>query len=232
MNKILKWQNLTNFEIEKIDKNLVLVVPIGSVESHGHHLSTNNDNIISQFLSMKLCERINAIYCTPLTIWNTKKLVDFPWSLNIREEILKEYLIDILKSYVDIWFKKIFIINGHKWNNNYINNSITEIWLSSIKFVFYKDVIADILDKSYNGFHSNRLETEIALLAKKESVFLSKVKDNYVFDRKLLDKKFDRQYMPDCIDWYPTEANKEDAMRILDILVTRLVVALEKIEID
>jgi len=68
MNKILKWQNLTNFEIEKIDKNLVLVVPIGSVESHGHHLSTNNDNIISQFLSMKLCERINAIYCTPLTI--------------------------------------------------------------------------------------------------------------------------------------------------------------------
>ena len=221
MKKIVEWQKLTNFEIEKLDQKF-LVIPIGSTEAHGHHLSVDNDNIIAQFLAKKLCEKIDAIYGIPLTIGNTAKLIDFPGSMHVSESTLKSFLKDVLISYLRAGIEKILIINAHRGNNNYIQKAIDEIKNKNIRYVFYKDLIAEDLDETYAGFHSNRLETEIALLAKKESVEMSAAKNHFVKNRELLRDKFDRKFMPDCIDGFPEKANLADAEKNLNLLLQKL----------
>ena len=84
MNKILHYSSLTNFEIEEIDKNSYLVIPIGSVEAHGRHLSVNNDNLIAQYLAKEVCAKTASILCEPLLFGNTEALEDFPGTIHVR----------------------------------------------------------------------------------------------------------------------------------------------------
>lgn len=227
MSKTIKYSSLTNFELEKIDKSKYLVIPIGSVEAHGHHLSMNNDNIIADYLAREVCIKTDSILCPQLQFGNTSKLEDFPGTINIRPEILKEYLVDILNSYIKAGFNNILIINGHRGNNQYIQEAIDNFKDKNIKFVFYKDIIKDDLDETYNGFHSNRIETELALIANKDSVKMDLVKDNLVQDRDQLKEKFPKTLMPDCIDGFPSKANVEEGKVVVEKIISKIVNLIE-----
>jgi creatinine amidohydrolase len=223
MTDIIEYSSLTNFEIEEINKNKYLIIPIGSVEAHGHHLSMNNDNLIAQFLAKKVCIKTSSILCSQLQFGNTSKLSDFPGTINIRPEILKEYLFDILKSYINAGFSNIIIINAHKGNNQYIRETLERFKNKNIKFAFYKDLIEDKLDDSYKGNHSNRLETELALLSKKDSVKMEFAQDNIMENSELIKNKFDRSLMPNCIDGNPSKSNINDANIIAKKIISKLV---------
>ena len=213
---------MTNFELEDIGKEKLLVIPVGSVEAHGRHLSMNNDNLIAQYLAQEFCRETKAILCPALEFGNTAKLVDFPGTIDVRPEILKEYLLDILRSYFRAGFKNIFIINAHKGNNEYLEEVVAACLDQNVKFIFYKDLLKDELDESYQGKHSNRLETELAMLAKEDSVDLSKAKDSLTEAPAAFGEKFDRKLMPDCVDGYPSKASLETARKVAERLRGKL----------
>ena len=217
MTDVLKYTSLTNFEIEEIDKNKYLIIPIGSVEAHGHHLSMDNDNLIAQYLAKEVCIRTSSILCPQLQFGN------FPGTINIRQEILIEYLSDILASYLNAGFSNIFIINAHKGNNQYIKETIDRFKDKNIRFIFYKDLVKNVLNESYSGLHSNRLETEMALLAQKDSVRMNFAKNDIVDNPALIQDKFDRTIMPNCIDGKPTKSNLKDAKIVAEKIISKLV---------
>lgn len=38
------WGNLTNEEVEKLDKNIPVILPMGLIEIHGPHMTVDFDN--------------------------------------------------------------------------------------------------------------------------------------------------------------------------------------------
>ena len=125
-------------------------------------------------------------------------------------------------SYNRAGFSNILIINAHRGNVSFIKEALSELNNNGIRYIFYKDLLSDKLDETYRGKHSNRLETELALLANKDSVNISKAKDCIIEDENLIKDKFDRKLMPECIDGFPTKANVNDAKSILEILITKM----------
>ena len=68
------------------------------------------------------------------------------------------------------------------------------------------------------------------MLAKEKTVKINKAKDNFVNDRELLRQKFNRDYMPDCIDGFPTKANLQKAENIFNLLINKLEIIASKIK--
>ncbi len=222
MKEIKYYSAFTNFEIESLDKNRYLVIPIGSVEAHGHHLSTNNDNLIAQYLARELCRVTNSILCEPLLFGNTEALSDFPGTIHVRPKILEEYLFDILSSYGRASFKNVLIINAHYGNVAYINNAIARMEEMNVKNFYYKDVAKESRDDTYGGLHSNRLETEMAMLAKFDSVRLDDIKDFFFKDKSLISEKFHRHLLPDCVDGFPSKSTLESAKIAAERIISEL----------
>ncbi|MBI4895852.1 MAG: creatininase family protein [Candidatus Aenigmarchaeota archaeon] len=226
MDKLTKWENLRISEIEDIDKNKIIVIPIGSVEAHGNHLTINTDNITAQFLASELCKETNSILGTPVTIGNSSKLVDFPGTLTVRSEILKEYLKDVIVSYKRSGFNKILILNGHRGNDNWIKQTLDELNDKNVKSVSYASLLE--LDDSYKSRHSGRLETEVVMTSKMSFVDMDKAEDHYIEDDKLVKNKYPKDLMPECIDGFPTKANVKDGREVVKQLLVKLKEALGK----
>ncbi len=222
MSKLIKWEELNNFQIEEMDKNKIVIIPIGSTEAHGKHLSMNTDNIIPQFLATELCKQTSSILGVPITIGNSSKLVDFPGTLSIRHEVFKEYLKDVFNSYHRAGFKKILILNGHFGNNNSITEAVSELSGIKIKYTDYKSLVINDLDESYKGRHSTRIEVEICLIAKPDSVDISKAKDHYIENDKFVKDKYPRSLMPDCVDGFPSKANAKDGKILVEKILLKL----------
>ncbi len=93
-----------------------VILPIGTVEAHGA-VAIGADNIIPNNLAELIWDKCNALIAPPINHGFTgRSISQFPGSITVREEILEEYIYDVLKDLVRTGFKNILIINGHGGN--------------------------------------------------------------------------------------------------------------------
>ena len=142
-------------------------------------------------------------------------------------KILEEYLFDILSSYKRALFTRVLIINAHYGNVEYIDNTIARMDGMTIKNFYYKDVAKDSRDESYGGLHSNRLETEMAMLAKLDSVRTDQIKDFFFEEKEMISEKFHRHLLADCVDGYPSLAKLKTARIAAEHIINTLVLEMD-----
>lgn len=113
----LKWP-----EVEKIrEKNPVIILPVGMIEEHGHHLPISCDTDIASYTARTVAEKIKdeiPVLLMP-AIWtgyHGKPVSDFPGSIRLEAETFKNLVYDIVASLCRNAFSKILIINGHGHN--------------------------------------------------------------------------------------------------------------------
>lgn len=108
------WQELG----ERVDEQPVVVLPIGSVEDHGHHLPLDTDN----FLIWSICEEAarradGGILLLPLIPYGFETHhMDFFGTIDIRQEHLLNFVLDVTKSVAHHGFRRILIADGHGSN--------------------------------------------------------------------------------------------------------------------
>ncbi len=101
-----------------VEKQPVVVLPVGSTEDHGHHLPLDVDT----FVVSCLCEA--AAKLIPDEVLILPKLpygfedhhMDFPGTITIRDNHLLDFVVDITTSVAHHGFRKILIVNGHGSN--------------------------------------------------------------------------------------------------------------------
>ena len=107
------WMRLATVVPEITDR---VILPIGTVEAHGA-VAVGADNIIPNNLAELIWDKCNALIAPPINHGFTgRSISQFPGSITVREEILEEYIYDVLKDLVRTGFKNILIINGHGGN--------------------------------------------------------------------------------------------------------------------
>jgi creatinine amidohydrolase len=103
---------------EVVKKQPVVVLPIGSVEDHGYHLPLDVDNFLISSICEEAAKRADGdILLMPLIPYGYETHhMDFPGTIDIRQEHLLNFVLDVTKSVAHHGFQRILIADGHGSN--------------------------------------------------------------------------------------------------------------------
>lgn len=113
----MKLLNLTWKEFSDLDRNKVVIIPVGSLEQHGLHLPLGNDTIVADTLATKVAEKINALQMPGINYGYTYTFSNFSGTIGISHETLINMVIDIGSNIVKEGFEKIVFLNAHDENH-------------------------------------------------------------------------------------------------------------------
>ena len=113
------YQHYTWTEMQEVvERQPVVVLPIGSVEDHGPHLPLDTDNFIIWNICEEAARRAGGeILLMPIIPFGFETHhMDFPGTIDIQMEHLLHFVLDVTKSVAHHGFKRILIADGHGSN--------------------------------------------------------------------------------------------------------------------
>lgn len=151
-----------------------LLLPIGSVESHGAHLPINTDVLIAEYIADEVAKRNSWISLPPIAY--TISVPVRPSNVYVPPNVFKEYLRAIMEHFISYGQKYFVIILGHggpeiKLSIDEVCNKLTKEHQVSIKAFHIAKVISElgIADTSKDK-HAGCWETSMVLAINKELV--------------------------------------------------------------
>ena len=146
---------------DEIRKDLVALIPIGSVEQHGPHLPMGTDSIIAEEIAKRVEEELKDKVVLFPTIYFTCSLEHsgFPY-FGVSYTTLFNYLIDLLNK-VKEHFSSAVIINAHGGNSSLLDLVRRQINFNSESFKVYVFNVNELYGKD---LHAGSVETSILKL--------------------------------------------------------------------
>lgn len=101
-----------------LEKEHVVLLPLGSAEAHGPHAPLSTDTIITEAMIRRALPEIEAAGIFPLVLPNvnygiTEYAGAFPGTISLQPETLEAIIYDIGNSLIKYGFKRMFIVNNH-----------------------------------------------------------------------------------------------------------------------
>ena len=112
------WQQVRDIVPSQID---TAVLPVGTIEAHGA-ACLGTDVFIPEDISEFVCEKFNYIKAPPIWYGITRSLYGYAGSLTVEPDNLRNYVLDLLKSFKAHKFNKVIIMNGHGGNNSVLKD--------------------------------------------------------------------------------------------------------------
>ena len=98
--------------------NKVVVLPLGSLEQHGHHLPLLTDSMIGTEVARRAEAELGdeALFLPMLWIGASHHHRTFPGTISIGNELYVQVLQDMLESLIASGFRRIFLLTAHGGN--------------------------------------------------------------------------------------------------------------------
>ena len=116
-------------DIEQSDKNKVVVVPLGSMEQHGHHSPLLTDTYLVTAVGERVERELREeTYFLP-TLWlgASDHHLDLPGTTSVPNHVYTLVIKNIVRSISKAGFQRIFFLNGHGGNVIPGTQAITEL---------------------------------------------------------------------------------------------------------
>ena len=185
----MKLAELTWPEVDELSRDIVVVVPTGSLEQHGPHLPLFTDSILATAVAEAAESQIaREVLLTP-TLWlgASAHHLKFAGSLSASFETYMGALRDVVESLAQHGFQRFFILNGHGGNE-----SPNAVALRVLKQKFpnltlahsgYYTFAASESAKKLNGpaksiQHACEAETSLMLHVRPDLVRVDKIRDD------------------------------------------------------
>ena len=178
----LTWPELR----EAIARQPVVVLPVGTVEQHGHHLPLDTDN----FLIGSVCEEVgrrlpDAALVMPVVSYGFNwHHIDFPGTIGIDVEHLIAYLLDITKSLAYHGFDRILLVSGHGSNTTLLDlvarKTVIETGALCASFMYLniiREAVGNIVESPIS--HACEWETSLYLYLAGERVEMEQAVRDY-----------------------------------------------------
>lgn len=96
----------------------VVVLPLGSLEQHGHHLPMLTDTLICSEIARRAENELgdSALFLPPLWVGASHHHLGFPGTISVENEHYLNLLCDILESLIGAGFHRLFLLNAHGGN--------------------------------------------------------------------------------------------------------------------
>jgi len=168
----LSWPQLQ----EAIEKNTVVLVPVGTVEEHGRHLPVSTDSVIAEEIAARTAETLKGklpVLVMPAlwTGYSAREMTRWPGTMRIRPETLIALVYDLLASLAGMGFKKIVLLDCHGHHSGILNVAVRKtgddfnIYPAVVSpAAFSKDVFSRIRKSELGGaIHGGEWETSLML---------------------------------------------------------------------
>lgn len=112
------WQEQSWPDIEALDKDIPVMVPLGAIEQHGRHLPLCVDTIQVTEIAQRVERQLpSGVLLTP-TQWlgSSHHHLDFPGTLSVGPSLYSQMVKAIAQCIIKAGFKRIFFLNGHGGN--------------------------------------------------------------------------------------------------------------------
>ncbi len=111
------WEEATWPELEEFLRNDDrALVPLGSCEQHGRHLSFATDYLIPSELARRVSARTGVPVTPPLCFGMSIHHMDFPGTITLSPETFAAVIRDIVDSLHRHGFRRLLLLNGHGGN--------------------------------------------------------------------------------------------------------------------
>lgn len=172
---VKNWRDLSNGDFEAMSKeNVIVMVPIGSMEQHGPHLPVSCDSLIVEAVIAGIMgNEINSDCLILPTVWCSKSNEHKGWqgTIYLSQDTLTSLLLDIGKSVAESGFRKLVFINSHGGNSSIIRMVIRDIRQETGLIVFHIDLPG--LFSSFSSASQKAGKYDIHAESKETSVLLS-----------------------------------------------------------
>jgi creatinine amidohydrolase len=96
---------------------LTVILPLGSLESHGPHLPLGTDALTVYLLALDVASRVpKTAVLPPVNYGMSEHYRDFPFTVSLQAETETAIIRDILESVYREGIRRVFILNGHDGN--------------------------------------------------------------------------------------------------------------------
>lgn len=172
---MIEWLKLTSDEIQQLDQNLPVIIPIGLVEAHGPHLPVSVDVDSSLYFAREIAKRTGAILAPGISYGFADEMREYYGSLGVSAETFTAIITDLCKMFCAQAFKKIIFITGHGANKIPCELAFYKVWEN---YPDFKGACWNWWsDCNITGIHhADKGETEVAM-AIGTPVFMNRVKD-------------------------------------------------------
>lgn len=94
------------------------VIPIGSCEQHGPHLSLDTDAAIAEAIARRMADELGelAVLCPTISYGLSEHHLGFAGTLTLRPQTLLAMIADVLESLAHAGIQRVIIVNGHGGN--------------------------------------------------------------------------------------------------------------------
>jgi len=218
---MIEWIRLTSDEVNSIDRKLPVIIPIGLIEAHGHHLSLGLDNDTADYFSRRIAEATGAILAPTLYYGFADAMREYPGTIGVTVETLSHVIHDIAVMFYQQGFKKQIYLSGHGANKLACELGFHKAWercpdLKPVYWNYWSEA-------GFNQIHhADKGETEIALAI--GSIVYPERAQDYSFKKPwhLVNSRY--QYQPETggINGYPTQADQTEGERMREEIVLRL----------
>ena len=114
----MNFFDMTWPQIDRLSRDLPVVIPIAAVEQHGHHLPVGTDSLLLGEIVRRAHEVLGEqVLVTPL-MWlgNSHHHLDFPGTLSAEPRVYLDLLNGLVQNLLTHGFRRILLLNGHGGN--------------------------------------------------------------------------------------------------------------------
>lgn len=121
----LTWQEVK----QAASDNVVVLLPVGSTEQHGHHLPIKTDWLCVSEVARKAAEKLRGRALVMPTIYYgfQEHTLDFPGTISVQDVNFVNYVYDVCRSVSHHGFSKIILVNGHGSNMPFLDAAMRRV---------------------------------------------------------------------------------------------------------
>lgn len=113
---------------EAMSSSDLVIIPVGSTESHGPHNPLGTDSYISRSLAKAIGERVNAPVAPVMPLGATRNLMRFPGTATVDTETLRQVYVQICESFIRHGARRFLFVNGHGGNVAALRFATTDLY--------------------------------------------------------------------------------------------------------
>jgi creatinine amidohydrolase len=171
-----------------------IVVAIGAVEQHGHHLPLGTDSILGDELSRRLADRLGAFRAPTIRIGCSRHHLEFPGTMSIEPETFERLVGDLVRGWARHGFRRIVVLPTHGGNFAPLGGALEKLGaVDGVKVVGISDLSLLVeatlglgaelgVPSSEGGLHGGEWETSMMLALHPELVKMDRAVAGYTGD--------------------------------------------------
>jgi creatinine amidohydrolase len=115
-------------DIQAISKDISIIIPLGSLEQHGHHLPLFTDTLQVEAIAQAAEKQLHDEILLMPTLWlgSSDHHLDFPGTISVSGELYSEMIRSIARCLLRAGFTKQLFLNGHGGNAVPISQALTD----------------------------------------------------------------------------------------------------------